>query len=175
MTDRIARLPVGSCFADARAARDAVDMALPMIQRAMRDPVVCGAGFLCIVVMDPARSERDGSFDDAVLLEHAIGDRDRWDADYAGFARDKAMLSWHSGLDGHRLQALSPHRLREGDSLLWGSVNLDGIVVGVSGAQPWYDEAFATCIAANLRAIAKRRRAAAQGTTARSTMSGPRP
>jgi len=40
--------------------------------------------------------------------------------------------------------------------VLWGSVCLDGIVVGVSGAHPWWDEAFATAIAANLRAISKK-------------------
>jgi len=40
-----------------------------------------------------------------------------------------------------------------------------GIVVGVSGAHPQWDEAFATAIAANLRAIAQQRHAAelAQG------------
>ena len=39
----------------------------------------------------------------------------------------------------------------------WGGVALGGIVVGVSGAQPWFDEAFAGCIAHCLRALAKRR------------------
>ena len=155
---------MGSYFADARAAREAVDLALPMIEQAIRDPAVCGAGFLCIVVMDPALGVRDARFEDAILLEHAIGDRARWDADYAAYARAKARLSWCAAVDGQHVQALAPHRLREGDTLLWGGVVLDGIVVGVSGAQPWFDEAFATCVAANLRAIAKRRHAAAQGT-----------
>jgi hypothetical protein len=44
---------------------------------------------------------------------------------------------------------------------LWGSAVLDGIVVAASGAFPWFDEAFATALAANLRAIAKQRHAAA--------------
>jgi hypothetical protein len=38
---------------------------------------------------------------------------------------------------------------------LWGSAVVDGIVVGVSGANPWYDEAFAGTVAMCLRAIAK--------------------
>jgi hypothetical protein len=55
------------------------------------------------------------------------------------------------------VQALEPYRLRAGDTNLWGAVALNGIVVGVSGAQPWFDEAFAGCIAHCLRALAKHR------------------
>ena len=40
--------------------------------------------------------------------------------------------------------------------LLWGAICLDGIVIGVSGAHPWYDEAFALAIAGWFRAEAKR-------------------
>lgn len=151
----------GSHYADAHAARLAIEMALPMLERAVQDRAVVGSGFLCIVVIDPALRPGEASFEQAVLAEHCIGDRSRWDADYAGFARAKARLSWLHGLDSHAVQALRPHALTEGDSLLWGSAWLDGIVVGVSGAFPWFDEAFATAVAANLRAIAKQRQAAA--------------
>lgn len=153
--------PLGSHFADAGAARQAVTLALPMIEQAMRDRHVCGSGFLYIVVMDPALGPADAHFDDAILHEHAIGASDDWDADYGAFARAKARLSWEHRQDGQALQQAQAHRLRAGDSLLWGSVCLDGIVVGVSGAFAWYDEAFATAIAANLRAIAKQRHAEA--------------
>ncbi|MFL6664894.1 MAG: hypothetical protein ACJ8G7_22195 [Rhizobacter sp.] len=146
----------GSHFADVDAARRAITLALPMIESAMRDPDVCGSGFLYIVVMDPGLCPGDAEFADAVLTEHAIGDRTRWDADYAGFARAKARVSWLSGTGSHEVQTLRTHALRHGDSVLWGSVCLDGIVVGVSGAHPWWDEAFATAIAANLRAISKK-------------------
>lgn len=151
----------GSHFANAAAARQAIDMALPMIEPAMRDPSVCGSGFLVIVVLDPGIAPGHASFDDAVLIEHCIGERSRWDADYAGFARAKARLAWTHGVDSCTAQSTRAHALREGDSLLWGSVCLDGIVVGVSGAEAWWDEAFATAVAANLRAIAKARHAEA--------------
>ena len=155
--------PRGSAFADAQAAARAIDLALPMIEPALRDPAVSGGGFLYIVVMDPGLGPADGSFERAVLAERAAGGpRERWDADYAAFARAKARLAWRSSAGGHALQALRPHALREGDSLLWGAVCLDGIAVGVSGAHPWYDEAFATAVAANLRALAKQRHAAAR-------------
>jgi hypothetical protein len=35
----------GSRFADADAARDAIALALPMIESAVKDPRICGAGF----------------------------------------------------------------------------------------------------------------------------------
>jgi len=108
------------------------------------------------VVMDPARQPAESMFEDAVLYEHAIGDRAKWDADYAGLARAKARLSWLHEMDTHVLQSVRPHWLRPGDTVLWGSVVLDGIVVGVSGAYAWYDEAIATAVAACLRAVAKR-------------------
>jgi hypothetical protein len=153
--------PRGSHFADRDAAQRAIAMALPMIEAAMTDPQVCGSGFLYIVVMDPGLRPGEVDFAEAVLLEHAVGDRTKWDADYAGFARGKARVSWLTGLASHDVQTNRTHFLRHGDSVLWGSVCLDGIVVGVSGAHPWFDEAFATAVAANLRAIAKQRHAAA--------------
>lgn len=146
---------------DAVLARSAVEMALPMIDKALSDKEVSGMGVLSIIVMDPAARPRDGHFDEAVLLEHAIGDPESWDADYAGLARAKARLSWETGLDSNLVQAMRPHLLRQGDTLLWGSVCLDGIVVAASGAHPWFDEAFATAIAANIRALAKQRQAQA--------------
>jgi hypothetical protein len=136
-------------------------MALPMIECAMQDSEVCGSGFLYIVVMDPGLTPRDADFADAVLVEHALGDRTQWDADYAGFARAKARLSWLHERGSHEVQASRTQVLRRGDSVLWGSAYLDGIVVGVSGAHPWFDEAFALAIAANLRAISKSRHAQA--------------
>ena len=152
----------GSVFADAHAARRAIELALPMIEPTLRDASICGSGFLYIVVLDPGLAPGDADFESAILAEQALGDRSRWDADYAAFARAKARASWQHGRDGSALQALQPHALRAGESLLWGGVCLDGIVVGVSGAHAPFDEAFATAVAANLRAIAQQRRAQAR-------------
>jgi len=149
-------------FVDADLAREALALALPMIEAAVRRERVSGGGFLHIVVLDPTARPERVPFEQAVLLEHSIGERERWDADYAGFARAKARLSWTHGLDSHSLQTLRPHLLRQGDSLLWGGVCLDGLVVACSGAHPWYDEAFATAVAAALRALVKERHAAAR-------------
>ena len=153
----------GSCFADRVAALCAVDAALPSIERLLAEPGVSGEGVLCIVVMDPALTPADAAFDEAVLLEYAVGERAKWAADYATLARAKARLSWCAGADCAALQTTAAHRLRGGDTLLGGAVCLDGIVVAASGSEPWYDEAFALCVAAHLRASAKRRHAEVLG------------
>jgi len=145
----------GSYFIDRHAAEKAVGLALPMIQEAMKQKEVGESGFLYIVVMDPLRGPAVSSFEEAILYEYAVGDRSKWDADYAGFARAKARVSWRNGMDGHMVQELRPQLLAAGDTVLWGSVVVDGITVAVSGANPWYDEAFAGTVAMCLRAVAK--------------------
>jgi hypothetical protein len=145
----------GSYFIDRNAAKKAIGMSLPLIHEAMKLKEVGESGFLYIVVMDPLRTPATSSFEEAVLYEHAVGDREKWDADYAGFARAKAQVAWRTGLDGHVVQELKPHLLITRDTVLWGSIAMDGIVVGVSGANPWYDEAFAGTVAMCLRAAAK--------------------
>lgn len=47
--------------------------------------------------------------------------------------------------------------MRISETGVWGGVWHDGIAVGVSGADPWFDEAIGTSIAATLRAVAKQR------------------
>ncbi|MCO5099445.1 MAG: hypothetical protein M9885_00865 [Burkholderiaceae bacterium] len=145
----------GSWYGDRSCAQRAIAMALPAIEAAVARSDVSGTGFLSIVVVDPALAPGDCRFEEAIVAEHHIGDRAQWDADYDAFARAKARQAWQHAGDTHRLQALQPHRLRAGDVAVWGAVCLDGIVVGVSGAHPWYDEAFATMVAACLRALAK--------------------
>lgn len=172
LSDAAAAHARGSPFATRAQARQAVDMALPMIEAAMREAAVCGSDGLAVVVMDPALSPLEAGFDEAVLVEHAVGEPDRWRADYAGFARAKARLAWEQGRDAACAQATRPQALRRGDRLLWGSVCLDGIVVGVSGAEPWWDEAFATAVAANLRALAQAAHARAVAVGGRSDDAG---
>jgi len=147
----------GSYFIDRHAAEKAIGLAMPMIESAMRIKEVGESGFLYIVVMDPLRTPDRCAFEDAILYEHAVGDREKWDADYGAFARAKARVAWRTGMDGHLVQELRPHLLAAGDTVLWGSVIVDGIVVAVSGANAWYDEAFAGTVAMCLRAIAKAR------------------
>lgn len=145
----------GSYLIDRHAAEKAVGLALPMIHEAMKLKEVGESGFLYIVVMDPLRGPGNSSFEEAILYEYSVGDRSKWDADYAGFARAKARVAWRTGMESHLVQELRPHLLAAGDTVLWGTAIVDGITVGVSGANPWYDEAFAGTVAMCLRAVAK--------------------
>jgi hypothetical protein len=146
---------LASRYVTREVARKAIELALPMLEAGRADPGVVGSGFLHVVVMDPFRVPARAGFEEAILYEHSLGDRSAWDADYSAFARAKARLSWETGLSSHEVQTLRPHLLPAGATSLWGSVCLDGIVVGISGAFPWFDEAYAHAIACMIRALAK--------------------
>lgn len=145
-----------SYLVDQNTARHAIKLCLPMINSAMESREAGASGFLYIVVMRPGFTPHDGSFTEAILYEHAVGDTSKWDAEYDVFARGKAELSWRTGMDTHVAQQSSPHLLRKGDSLLWGGVVLHDLTVAVSGADPWFDEAFAGAVIMTIRALAKK-------------------
>jgi hypothetical protein len=145
-------------FVDREAAQEALRLAAPLLERAAGDASVGQSGVLYVVVMDPSRPAGSCEFEQAILAERGFGKpRADWDADYAGYARAKAKLAWRTGRDSHAVRALSPHLLRRDDTPLWGSVAIDGIVVGLSGAEPEFDEALAGAVALCLRAVVKKR------------------
>lgn len=139
-------------------ARRAVAMAMPMLEGCREDRKVIGSGFLYLVIMCPVCTPHNASFEEAILHEHACGDPSHWDADYAGFARAKARVNWRTGMSAQQVQAEAPHLLQPGDTLLSGSVCLNGIVVAASGAFPCFDEAFSGTVAYCLQALAKQAR-----------------
>ena len=145
-----------SHLVNADMARHAVELCLPTIAASMESREAGASGFLYVVVMKPGFTPAHGSFADAILYEHAVGDKTKWDADYGRFARGKAEVSWRTGMDSRLVQQHKPHLLARGDSLLWGGVVLHDIVVAVSGADPWFDEAFAGSVAMFLRALAQK-------------------
>jgi hypothetical protein len=145
-------------FVDRDAAHEALRLAAPLFEHAAADTSVGQSGVLYVVLMDPARPAGSCAFEEAILAEHGFGKpRAHWDADYGMYARAKAKLAWRTGRDSHSVRALSPHLLRSDDTPLWGSVAIDGIAVGVSGAEPEYDEALAGVVAMCLRAVVKKR------------------
>lgn len=145
--------PPPAHYATPNAARRAVDMALPLILQAMQDTRVGDSGFLYLVIMHPLSHPLHHDFKDSILYEHSVGDPQSWDADYGEFARAKALLHWRTGLNSHLVQERHPHLLQTGDTSLWGSACVDGIVVGASGTHPWFDEAFAGIVAYCFKAI----------------------
>lgn len=109
----------------------------------LRDEAVSAEHALHVVVMDPASARERVPFESAILLERSVGDPARWQADYAHYARAKARLAWREGVDSGALVEGAPARLRTGDLLVEGAVCRHGWIVAASGAQPWYDAAFA--------------------------------
>jgi len=126
----------------ARVAR-ALDALTTCFATVLRDDAVSAEHALHIVVMDPASARERVPFEGAILVERSIGDPARWQADYAHYARAKARLAWREGVDGSALVEHAPARLRPGDLLVEGAVCRHGWIVAASGAQPWYDAAFA--------------------------------
>jgi len=144
-------------IADAAAARRALDLAMPMLLAGLEDDGVGESHCMHIVIMDPSKPYGACEFEAAILLEHSLPSRERWDADYAHYAREKARVTWRTRFDSGQLMDRAPHLLCQGDTVLAGGIVLDGIVVAVSGANGWYDEAFSRCVASLLRAVVRER------------------
>lgn len=138
---------------DARDATDAqqlvtrvakvLDALTGCIETMLADARVSAEHALHIVVMHPALERRCTAFDSAILAERSIGEPARWQADYAYYARAKARLAWREGLSTGAIVEDAPARLCAGDLLVDGAVARHGWIVAASGAQPWYDAAFA--------------------------------
>ena len=141
---------------DARLAAEAIELAQPTLKALLARPGVSGEQVLHIVVIDPCSTPASAG-EAAVLHEHSIGDPARWGADYAGFARAKARLAWRLGCNAQAVQDEAPHLLQQGDTLLGGAIVRKGLVIGVSGAHPWYDAAFAGIVAELVLALAQQR------------------
>jgi hypothetical protein len=149
---------VGVGLLDRAAVQEVLDRLRCLFEGAAKDLRVNQSGVLHVVVLDPALDPAKAEFDAAILYEASFGKPcAEWDFDYGQAARNKAKLSWRQGCDSHPLQTLQPQRLQRGDTLLWGSVCIDGIVVAVSGAHAAYDEGLSGAVAMLLRAEAKRR------------------
>lgn len=140
-------------------AQQAVGSVRPLFERAVGTQDFGDSGCAHVVVMDPGARVGAIAFEQAILYEESFN-RERWDADYAMYARAKARVSWRTGRDSDGLSTSAPQLLETGDALLGGAICADGIVVAVSGMYAWYDEALATCVAAFLRAVLKGRLAA---------------
>lgn len=149
-------MSAGGGLVDVKLAAQAIALAVPTLNALLATEGVSGERVLHIVVIDPC-CEPGRAREAAVLHEHSIGDSARWGADYAGFARAKAMVAWRLQCDSQRVQDEAPHRLARGDTLLGGGIVRKGLVIGVSGAHPWYDAACAGIVAELILALAQQK------------------
>lgn len=107
---------------------------------------------LHIVVLDPVVDYVDGSLLPAIY-EFSFGNPIKWEHRFDTIARAKALVTWRTGLPTHLVQQSFPYLLQGRDTPLWGSVNLEGIIVAASGVQPWFDEMISYQVAAACRAL----------------------
>lgn len=141
---------------DADLAGRAIALAEPTLKALLAAPGVSGERVLHIVVIDPS-SIPGTAAEPRVLHERSLGDPATWGADYAGFAQAKARLAWRLQRDSQHVQDELPHLLAAGDTLLGGAIVRKGLVVGASGAHPWYDAACAAIVAELILALAQQR------------------
>ena len=130
----------------ADVVNDALEALTPAYLRVLADGAVSAEHALHLVVMDPAASPARDAFERAILVERSVGEPARWEADYAHYARAKARLAWREGATTADLVERTPALLRPGDLVVEGAVCRHGLVVAASGAQPWFDAAFAAML-----------------------------
>ena len=130
-----------------------------MAFRGMKHENFLNRNALHIVVLDPSKYFGScGFFEQAILYEESFGaPREEWERPFDEFARAKAMLSWRTGMDTHLVQQRFPHLYNEGDITFGGGVYRDGIVVGVSGVQWFFDQMFAELTVSACKALSIQR------------------
>lgn len=107
-----------------------------------------------IVIMDPAKPFGCGcTFEEAILTEIRWGDPAE---KYKLLARQKAEVSWRTGLPSHAVQQRAPYLLTASNTRWTGSEVRDGLVVACSAVEYYYDQLFAETIIAACRAFSLR-------------------
>lgn len=130
---------MASYFLTETLAKEAVALALPAIKKLMATRTG-GRNGLHIVILDPTITPAGGgSFAEAILYEHQIGDPEGWKHDYVAIARSKAEQAWRDGRPNLWTHLFAPALIVEGDARYWSSFVYNGLVVACSGIQPWFD------------------------------------
>jgi hypothetical protein len=129
-----------------RIVEETLDVMAPMIERVIANSAISAEHALHVLVMDPT-ADAGVAFEDAILIERSYGDPALWKADYAWYAREKTRVSWRERRSLRTLLSRCPERLQEGDIRVEGAIRAGSWVIGVSGAQPWYDHAIASTAA----------------------------
>lgn len=128
---------------DVDAVMRGFDALAPLLASLLADRAISGESAMHLVVMDPSAGPAT-RFEHAILAERSFGDPAKWEADYAWYARAKTQLAWREQMSLRTLFAEHRERLRDDDIRVEGAVCIGRWIVGASGAQPWYDHAFAT-------------------------------
>ncbi|MBI4175509.1 hypothetical protein HY523_02735 [Candidatus Berkelbacteria bacterium] len=133
--------------------QEAIQLIRPAINVAMERKVF-KRKHLHVVILDPA-VPYGSEIHLPILCEEQWGDPRDWEHDYQKIAHDKAFLSWKHRLSTEQLQLMAPYLCEGHDTLYWGSVCDEGIVVAASGLQQWFDQMVARIIAAACKALCR--------------------
>ena len=129
-------------------AKQAIDLVLPSILAAIESRKLGDYyGFHIVIVNPLCQWSEHTDIEWSILYEYSHGNPEHWKYEFQKIARSKAMISWRTGLSTRVVQLTAPHLLIEGDTIYYGSVVIDGIVVAVSGFKQDIDELFAGMIA----------------------------
>lgn len=138
-------------------AEEAVQMIMPAIRQLMENSTPPQSD-LHIVIADPVLIPGDpeatrlwGST--GIIYEESLGNRKKWKHSYDIIARSKTHLSWRYGMSSQVLQVRCPYLLQPGSTIWFGSAVSDGLVVGVSGLAPYYDQMIASWVLEACRAL----------------------
>jgi len=140
---------------DSSVAKQAFEILLPLIKETLKNR--CKRQHLAIVVSATIAINTDhkigfSTFKKECYLIESIGDHSEWEHDYTKIALSKAEKSARTGKS---TAELAPHYLIRSDTIYWGSVVIDDIVVACSGVEPYYDEMFSGWIAITIKALCK--------------------
>lgn len=144
-----------TAIVDVALVERAFDLVRPLLAEAMTRLAPERTGVAIVVA--PARELQpagySGCFRDLCYLVTQIGDLDQSPYPNTEIALSKAAISARTGLP---TAGLPPQYLLPGDTLYWGSVALNGIVVACAGLEPRHDEMFAYWLAAAIQAEARK-------------------
>lgn len=132
--------------------KKAYEMVLPLIEEILDNGTTNRKHLSIVVAAIPAIRPSSKPFDKSCYLVTSLGDKKEWECDYQAIALSKAALSARTSKG---TAELGPQYLLYGDTIYYGSVVLDGIVVACAGVESYYDEMIAMWIAATIKALCK--------------------
>lgn len=139
-------------------AKRAIDMIWPSVSELIDDHTFKRSDLHIVIARRTGFAYDEEAFQADILHRYDIGDRDKWEAPFDEIAYRKCFQSWRSGLSTHEIQTQAPHLLEVGDTVYFGSVVSDGIVVACSGIQPYFDEMISSWVLAAIKALCKQGR-----------------
>jgi len=134
-----------SFILDRKIAEKAVQIVLPSILEAMKSGIVKRKA-LSICILNPQES-------DIILYQYDIGNKKKWKYPFDKIALSKACTAMAKKKDTSYIIERKPWVLGPGHSIYSGGVYFQGIVIGVSGVEEYFDEMFAKWIVHTIKAL----------------------